>query len=147
MHRRRRPDRRRRLREQRGVRASQAGLGIPSNTGGSRDRRGRPTVTTTTRGENALRTFVGTAGQKLTLIGTGEHVLRGRHAVRDPNGAVGHVCSPRGAGVPRRVHIAADGDVHDHGRPARTLQTGTLTFLLASVPDNTGTTAIGTRPR
>ena len=123
--------------------AQQEGLGVPSNTGGA-GIDAATTVTTTTPGENAVRTFVGTAGQKLTLTVTGNTYTAVDMTIRDPNGAT--VTSQFGS-TATAFHdvftLPATGTYTITIDPRLQL-TGTLTFLLGSVPDNTGSTAIGT---
>ena len=79
------------------------------------------TVTTTTIGENATRTFTGTAGQRLTLSVSGNTL----------SGGVDRACTNRATAtrrravlgppdrVPRRVHPAGHRHLHGHGRPSR----------------------------
>ena len=79
------------------------------------------TVTIGTAGENAVRTFAATAGQKLTLTVSGNTIAGvGSHGPRIRTAATSRRCHALGAdGVPRRVHAAGDRHVHDHGRSAR----------------------------
>jgi hypothetical protein len=123
--------------------AQEAGLGIPSNTGGATLETSMP-VSTTASGENAVRTFPGTAGQKLTLTISNNTYAQADITVRDPNGVSVTSLFVSTADVPRRVHVASNRDIHDHNRPRSTF-TGSLTFLLRSVPDNTGRPRSGRR--
>ena len=58
-------------------------------------------MTTTTPGENAVRTFVGTAGQKLTLTVSANTFTAVDMTIRDPNGVIRHdAVRVDGDGVP-----------------------------------------------
>ena len=82
---------------------------------------GTPTaVTIGTVGENAVRTFAATAGQKLTLSVSGNTIPGVDLTVRQPNGtrsASLFVVGPDR--LPRHLHAAGHGHLHDHRRPAR----------------------------
>ena len=91
------------------------------------------TVTTTTIGENAERTFTGTAGQKLTLQVSGNtSPTASTSPSAHPTAPSSPLCSCRDPTGFRDVFtLPATGDLHRHVDP-RGQQTGTLTFLLGA---------------
>ena len=95
------------------------------------------TVATTTIGENAERTFAGTAGPAADVRGVGQHVQRRRRPVRcaDPDDVVVGVAVRRPAPTGFRdvFTLPATGTYTIIDRP-RDQQTGSLTFLLAEAP-------------
>jgi RHS repeat-associated protein len=104
------------------------------------------TVVTTTIGENATRTFTGTAGQKLVFHVSGNTFSEGVDlAVRPPGGGSAvaslSVFGPTGF---RDVFSLPTTGTYTFEVDPRVQQTGSVTFLLAAVADNTGTTQIGT---
>ena len=104
------------------------------------------TITTTTIGENAERTFTGTAGQKLTLHVSGNTFNTDGVdlTVRRPgNTSVTSLFVDDPTGF-RDVFTLPITGTYTVTVDPRGQQTGTLTFLLSPVADNTGTTAIGT---
>ena len=123
--------------------AQEAALGIPSNNGGT-DIGTSTTVTTTTPGENAVRTFPGTAGQKLTLTVTGSTYATVDMTVRDPNGNFVAAITASAATAFHDVFTLPSTGTYSITVDPRDTQIGTLTFVFGLVPDNTGTTTIGT---
>src|SRR5262249_27308161 len=117
---------------------------VPDNTGTTAIGTST-TIATTVIGENAVRTFTATAGQKAVFFVSANSYS---------GGAEVSVIQPSGAGL-TSLFVSAATRVKDVSTlPALSLhaalpdsrdqQTGTATFLVAAVPDNTGTTAIGT---
>ena len=105
------------------------------------------TVTTTTIGENAERTFTGTAGQKLTLARLRQHLQPTVSivTVRQPDGtSVAVPVRRRPDRVPRHVHVAGDRHLHVIVDPRDPADRHASRSCLSPVADNTGTTAIGT---
>ena len=92
---------------------------VPENTGTTAI--GTPTtVTIGTVGENAVRTFAATAGQRLTLSVSGNTIAGVDLVVRQPNGSPWRSLFLSGAtGFRDMFTLPVDGHVHDHGRPAR----------------------------
>ena len=116
---------------------------VPDNTGTTAI--GSPTtVTIGTIGENAVRTFTATAGQKVTLRVTGQHdPRRGLLGGASERRTVASLFVSAATAFRDTFTLPVDGHVHAHVNPRDQL-VGTLTFTLNPVPDNTGTTAIGT---
>ena len=124
--------------------AQQAGLGIPTNAGPTSIGTAS-TITTTTPGEVAVRTFPTTsAGGRVTLSVSGNTFVGGVDlTIRDANGTtVGSLFVSQPTGF-RDVFVLPVAGTYTITIDPRDQQTGSLTFLLAGVPENTGTTAIG----
>ena len=123
--------------------AQEAATGIPTNTGvislGE-----ATTVTIPTAGQTAVRAFNATAGQKATLSVTGNTMAGVQLTVRSPNGSI---VASRFVSTPtafQDVFTFPDDDTYTITIDPQNQNTGTLTFTLNAVPENTGTTAIGT---
>jgi Bacterial Ig domain/von Willebrand factor type D domain len=116
---------------------------VPTNTGTTAI--GTPTtVTIGTAGENAVRSFTATAGQLVTLTVTGNTIAGVELDVRDPSGSFIAALSLSGAtGFRDTFTLAVTGTYTITVDPQGQL-TGSLTFTLGAVPNDTGTTAIGT---
>ncbi len=116
---------------------------VPDNTGTTTI--GTATsVTIGTIGENAVRTFDATAGQKLTLTVTGNTIPGVSLIVRQPNnGTVSSLFVSAATGFLDTFTLPVTGTYTLIVDPAAQ-NTGGLTFTLGPVPDNTGTTTIGT---
>ncbi len=117
---------------------------MPDNTGTTTI--GTPTtIVTTVVGENAIRSFAASAGQKLTLTVSANSYSEGAFfTIRQPNGS--SVTAPffsTPTGFLDTFAVPVTGTYTIEVDP-RAQQTGTATYLLATVPDNTGTTTIGT---
>ncbi len=123
--------------------AQAASLGLPNNAGSAEI--GEPsTLTIDTPGATAVRTFVGTAGQNLTLTVTGNSIAGGDLRVRDPSGGtVVNLFVSTATGFREPFTLPVTGTYTITLDPRDDL-VGTLTFELNDVPDNDGTTAIGT---
>jgi hypothetical protein len=106
---------------------------------------GTPTsVTIGTIGENAVRSFAGTAGQNLTLTVTGNTIAGAELTVRDPSGSrVASLFVSAATGFLDTFTLPVSGTYTVTVDPEDQL-VGALTFTLGAVPNNTGTTAIGT---
>jgi hypothetical protein len=116
---------------------------VPNNTGSTAI--GTPTmVTIGTIGEVAVRTFSATAGQKLTLTVSGNSIAGADLTVRDPNGNIVATSFASGATVFRDVFTLPATGTYTITVDPRDQLTGSLTYTLAAVPDNVGSTAIGT---
>jgi YD repeat-containing protein len=118
---------------------------VPDNTGTTTI--GTPTtITTTVIGENATRTFTGTAGQKLTMrVSDNTYTTSGVDiTVRQPSGSSVASQFVSGSTAFRDVFTLPVTGTYTVDVDPRSHETGGLTFLLATVPDNTGTTTIGT---
>src|SRR5438045_1043567 len=102
------------------------------------------TVTIGTIGEVAIRTFSATAGQKLTLTVSGNSIPGADLTVRDPNGSTVAGLFASGATAFRDVFTLPTTGSSSSSVDARDLLTGSLTCIMHAVPDNTGSTAIGT---
>jgi hypothetical protein len=127
-----------------GAAAAQASsLGLPNNAGSAEI--GEPaTVTIDTPGTTAVRTFPGTAGQKLTLTVTGNSIAGADLRVRDPSGnTVTNLFVSTASGF-REVFTLPTTGTYTITVIPREQNVGTLTFELNEVPDNDGTTTIGT---
>ena len=123
--------------------AQAASLGLPNNAGSSEI--GEPTtVTIDTPQATAVRTFVGTEGQKLTLTVTGNSIAGADLRVRDPSGATVTNLFVAAATGFREVFTLPTTGTYTITIDPRDNLVGTLTFELNDVPDNDGTTAIGT---
>ena len=88
-----------------------------------------------------MRTFTGTAGQKLTLHGHRQHAsaAASTSTVRGPDGTfVAVAVRRRPDRVPRRVHAARHRHLHRHRSTPALSRPAPLTFLLSPVADNTG---------
>jgi hypothetical protein len=116
---------------------------VPDNVGTTTI--GTPTtVTIGTIGEVAIRTFTATAGQKLTLTVTGNTIPVADVTVRDPNGNTSAFQQASSPTVFRDVFTLSFTGAYTVIVDPRDTQVGTLTFTLNTVPDNVGTTTIGT---
>jgi hypothetical protein len=123
--------------------AQAASLGLPNNAGSSEI--GAPTtVTIDTPGATAVRTFPATAGQKLTLTVTGNSIAGADITVRDANGAITATLFVSSATGFREVFTLPTTGTYTITVDPRDENVGSLTFELGDVPDNDGTTAIGT---
>ncbi len=112
--------------------AGQTSIGVPT------------TVTISTAGQDAVRSFDATAGQKLTLTVSGNTIPGVNLVIRQPNNTlVGNLFLSGAASFLDTFTLPVSGTYTITIDPSGQ-NTGTLTFTLASVPDNTGTTAIGT---
>jgi len=101
-------------------------------------------VTTNTVGENAVRTFSATAGQNLTVTVTANTIPGVSLVVQQPNGAAVTSFFVSGAtGFRDTFTLPVTGTYSVLVDPSGQA-TGSVTFTLGLVPDNTGTTAIGT---
>ena len=77
-------------------------------------------MTIGTIGEVAVRSFPATAAQKLTLTVSGNSIAGADITVRDPKRQHRRDTVRLGSDrVPRRVHAAHDGHLHDHGGSTR----------------------------
>ena len=116
---------------------------VPNNTGSTAI--GTPTtVTIGTIGEVAVRSFPATAGQKLTLSVSGNSIAGADLIVRDANGNSLTTLFASGATAFRDVFTLSTTGTYTITVDPRDLLTGSLTYTINAVPDNTGTTAIGT---
>ena len=116
---------------------------VPDNTGSTGI--GTPTlVAIGTIGEVAMRTFTATAGQKLTLNVTGNSIPGVDITVRAPSGTSVASLFVSGATAFRDVFTLPTTGTYTIAVDPRDLLTGSLTFTMNAVPDNTGSTAIGT---
>jgi len=125
-----------------GSAAQAAALGLPSNAGSSQI--DEPTTATIdTPGTTAVRTFAGTAGQRLTLTVTGNSIAGADLLVRDPNGnTVASLFVSAATGFRDPFTLPATGTYTVTIDP-RDQIVGTLTFELGDVPANDATTEIG----
>jgi hypothetical protein len=126
-----------------GAAAQSANLGVPSNAGSSTIG-AATTVTITAPGGTAVRTFPGIAGQKVTLTVSGNSIAGADLTVRDPNGnivATLFVSSTTGFREPFTLPTTGTYTILVDPRDQLA---GTLTFTFGDVPDNGGSTAIGT---
>src|SRR5207248_2500550 len=116
---------------------------VPDNTGTTSI--GTPTaVTIGTAGENAVRSFKGAANQNLTLSVTGNTIPGADVVVRQPNGiSVTSLSVSWTLALHDTLPISITGTYTVTIDP-QLQNTGSLTFTLNTVPDNTGTTSIGT---
>ncbi len=115
---------------------------VPSNT--STASIGTPaTVSIGTVGENAVRSFTATAGQLVTLSVSANTIPVADVTIRQPNGTfVGSITASSATGFHDVMTLPVTGTYTVTVDP-RDQNVGSLTFLLSSVPQNTGTTAIG----
>ena len=93
---------------------------VPDNIGTTAI--GKPTdVTIGTIGENAVRTFAATAGQKITMTVTGNTIPAVDLTIRQPNGApfVGSQFVSGPTAFHDMMTLPVTGTLHDHDRPAR----------------------------
>ena len=123
--------------------AQAASLGLPNNAGSS-EIDAPTTVTIDTPGTTAVRTFSGTAGQKLTLTVTGNSIAGADLRVRDPSGGTVTNLFVSAATGFREVFTLPTTGTYTITIDPRDNLVGTLTFELGNVPDNDGTTTIGT---
>jgi hypothetical protein len=116
---------------------------VPNNSGATTI--GTPTsVTIDTIGENALRSFSGTAGQLLTLTVTGNTIVGAELTVRDPSGSrVASLFVSAATGFLDTFTLPTSGTYTVTVDPEDQL-VGTLSFTLGAVPNDVGTTTIGT---
>ena len=91
-----------------------------------------------------MRTFSATAGQKLTLTVSGNSIAGADLTVRDPNGSTVATLFASGATAFRDVFTLPTTGTYTITVDPRDVLTGSLTYLMNAVPDNTGSTAIGT---
>jgi hypothetical protein len=97
-----------------------------------------------TIGEVAVRSFSGTAGRNLTLTVTGNSIAGAELTVRDPGGSfVAALFVSAATGFLDTFTLPTSGTYTITVDPSNQLA-GALTFTLGAVPNNTGTTAIGT---
>src|SRR4051812_29688651 len=126
-----------------GVAAQSANLGVPSSAGSSTIG-ASTTVTIGTPGGTAVRTFPGIAGQKLTLTVSGNSIAGVDLTVRDPNGnIVATLFVSSATGFREPFTLPTTGTYTILADPRDQL-VGALTFIFGNVPDNGGSTAIGT---
>src|SRR5204863_5552093 len=115
---------------------------VPENTAATVI--GAPTaITIGTPGENAVRTFAGAAGQKVTLSVAANTIPGADLSVRSPSGAfVGSLFVSDATGFRDALTLPDAGTytilVDPSGR-----NTGSLTFTLGAVGDNTGQLSLG----
>jgi len=115
---------------------------VPDNVGSTAI--GTPTsVTIATIGEVAIRTFSATAGQKLTLTVSGNSIAGADLTVRDPNGTIVSTLFASGATAFRDVFTLPTTGTYTITVDPRDQLTGSLTYAMNAVPDNSGSTAIG----
>jgi hypothetical protein len=125
-----------------GASAQAANLGLPSNAG-STAIGAATTVTITTPGAVAIRTFSATAGEHLTLGVTGNSIAGALLTVRDPNGSFVASLTVSGAtGFHDTFTLPVTGTYTVTVAPSGQL-TGSLTFTFGDVPTDTGATAVG----
>jgi hypothetical protein len=117
---------------------------VPNNNTGSTAIGTPTTVTIGTIGEVAIRTFSATAGQKLTLTVSGNSIAGTDLTIRDPNGNTVATLFVSGTTAFRDVFALATTGTYTITVDPRDLLTGSMTFVMNAVPDNTGSTAIGT---
>jgi len=97
------------------------------------------TVTIDTVGQTAVRSFAGTAGQKLTLTVSGNSIPGADLTVRDPSGNIVTTLSVSGStGFLDTYTLPVTGTYTISVDPHDLL--GALTYIMNLVPDNTGTT-------
>ena len=126
-----------------GATAQSASLGVPNNAGSTSV--GAPTtVTIDTPGAMAVRTFPGIAGQKLTLTVTGNSIAVADVTVRDPNGNTAAFLQASSPTAFRDVFTLSVTGTYTITVDPRDQFVGSLTFTFGDVPDNVGTTTIGT---
>jgi hypothetical protein len=102
------------------------------------------TVTIGTIGENAVRSFSASAGQNLTLTVTGNTIAGAELTVRDPTGSrVSALFVTTATGFLDTFTLPVSGTYTITVDPSNQLA-GALTFTLGAVPNDSGTTAIGT---
>jgi Bacterial Ig domain/von Willebrand factor type D domain len=126
-----------------GAAAQAANLGLPNNAGrtaiGS-----ATTVTVSTPGTVAVRTFSATAGQPVTLTVTGNSIAGAQLTVRDPSGAfVANLFVSTASGFRDTFTLPVSGTYTITVAPSNQL-VGSLTFAFGAVSNNIGPTAIGT---
>ena len=115
---------------------------VPANTGTTAI--GAPTqVTIGNIGENAVRTFAGIAGQLVTVSVTDSTISSAVVTVRDPSGSSVASFGVNGPTAFRDVFSLPDTGLYTITIDPSGQLVGGLTFELAVVPVNTGTTAIG----
>jgi hypothetical protein len=117
--------------------------GVPANTGTTAI--GTPTtVSIGTIGEVAARTFPAAAGQKLTMVVTGNSIAGADLLVRSPSGSIIATLFVSAAAAFRDTFTLPVTGTYTITVDPRDQLVGALTFTLSGVPDNTGTTSIGT---
>ena len=115
---------------------------VPENTGATALGQATP-ITIGTPGENAIRTFAGTAGQPVTLRVTDNTVPSVNLTIRQPNGIVVGSLGVSGAtGFRDVMTLPVDGTYSITVDPSGA-NTGSLSFTLYAVPANTGTATLG----
>jgi hypothetical protein len=102
------------------------------------------TVTIGTIGEVAVRTFPATAGQKLTLRVSENSITAADLTVRDPNGNIVGTLFVSSEDGFRDVFSLTTAGTYTITVDPRDQRTGSLTYTMNAVPDNVGSTAIGT---
>ena len=126
-----------------GAAAQAANLGVPSNAGSSTIG-AATTVAIGAPGGTAVRTFPGIAGQKVTLTVSGNSIAGADLTVRDPNGnTVATLFVSSATGFREPFTLPTTGTYTILADPRDQL-VGTLTFIFGDVPNNGGSTAIGT---
>jgi RHS repeat-associated protein len=115
---------------------------VPANTG-STAIGSATTVSIGTVGENATRTFTAGAGQKATLTVSGNTIVSGEVDVFSPSGSFVASTFLSGATAFVDTFTFPVTGTYTVVVDPRGQNTGSLTFQLSSVPDNTGSTAIG----
>jgi hypothetical protein len=116
---------------------------VPHNPGSTAI--GTPTtVIIGTIGEVAVRSFPATAAQKLTLTVSGNSIAGADLTVRDPNGTIVATLFASGATAFRDVFTLPTTGTYTITVDPRDVLTGSLTYTMNAVPDNAGSTAIGT---
>ncbi len=120
---------------------------VPDDTTGQTSIGVATPITISTPGQDAVRSFDATAGQKLTLTVTGNTIPGVSLIVRQPNSAtVSSLFVSAATGFLDTFTLPVTGTYTLIVDPAAQ-NTGGLTFTLGPVPDNTGTTTIGTATR
>jgi len=126
-----------------GAAVQAVGLGIPSNAGSTSV--GAPTaVTVGTPGTTAVRTLAGTAGQKVTLSVSGNSINPGADlTLIDPNGNTVATLPVTSADAFHDAFTLPTTGTYAIAIVPRNQSTGSLTFDLADVPANSGSTTVG----
>jgi hypothetical protein len=126
-----------------GAAAQADGLGVPNNAGSTTV--GSPTtVAVGAPGTTAVRTFPGNAGQKLTLSVSNNTIAAADLTISDSSGNIVATQAVTSANAFHDVFTLPGTGTYTAALVPRGQNTGSLTFSLNDVPDNSGSTTVGT---
>ncbi len=116
---------------------------VPENTGGTSIGAATP-VTIGTPGENAVRSFAGSAGQRIAVSASGNTIPGAQLVVREPDGSFVESLFVSGSTAFGEAMTLPVAGTYTITVDPFVANTGALSFTLHTVPVTTGVTSIGT---